>query len=432
MLTIADIHIGRVSADSESLDARASAREVWLRMADRAVQERVDAVVVAGDVVDQANKYFEAFAALETGLRKLNDAGISVIMTAGNHDFDVLPRVLENPAFDRVHFLGKDGKWEFLTLGFNGRKVQFVGWSFPSSWFREDPLAAFPVEKLNRDLPVIGLVHGDFGAVESVYAPLNLNTLRNAGADVWVLGHIHKPEVLNKENPLIYYPGSPQALSAKETGRHGATLLTLSENGRIETERIYFSTIRYEEMELDISELSSDEEILNRIMIAAGEFPETEISEEENYLKKLVLEVVLTGSHENIPALEAAISGWNAELGNFQRDVRGIKLSVRKISHRCTLKVGNLEELSREASPAGILAQAVLDLQSGQSSDFLKTLKAEGLKSMHSLNAHSTYQPLRNTKKAELVEEPELLEELLLEECNRLLSVLIQAKSEGR
>jgi type I site-specific restriction-modification system R (restriction) subunit len=44
---------------------------VWHSFVDTAIERKVDAVVLTGDVVDESNKFFEAYSALQSGIERL-------------------------------------------------------------------------------------------------------------------------------------------------------------------------------------------------------------------------------------------------------------------------------------------------------------------------------------------------------------------------
>ena len=100
MLAIGDVHLG--TAPSGVPGAAASwgvvpdeltpAAALGLAV-DLAIDEGVDAVLFAGDVVESTNARFEAMPPLEEGVRRLFEAGIEVVAVAGNHDVEALPRV---------------------------------------------------------------------------------------------------------------------------------------------------------------------------------------------------------------------------------------------------------------------------------------------------------------------------------------------------
>jgi len=81
-MCVADIHIGRRPSrlpDRFNL-AEFSPRTIWADIVESAVARRVDAVVVAGDLVDQENRYAEAFGAVESVATTLAEASIPLIV----------------------------------------------------------------------------------------------------------------------------------------------------------------------------------------------------------------------------------------------------------------------------------------------------------------------------------------------------------------
>src|SRR5579875_1304500 len=83
LLHTSDWHLGR------SLH-RADLREAQAGFIDHLVgtvrSEKIDAVLVAGDVYDRAIPPVDAVALCEEGLVRLRDAGARVIVISGNHD----------------------------------------------------------------------------------------------------------------------------------------------------------------------------------------------------------------------------------------------------------------------------------------------------------------------------------------------------------
>ena len=426
ILTTADIHIGRTSSGAVQIGDNSSTRNAWVRITDYAIEEDIHVLVIAGDIVEHANRYFEAASALEAGLAKLDQAGISVFLVSGNHDYDVLPALMERRQFENVHFLGQGGNWEFKTVEIAGQKIQFAGWSFPKMHYYNDPLYDFPESEVDKNAICIGLIHGDYENKESSYAPLQLNTMTGKGIDIWIMGHIHKPEQFNTA-PLIFYPGSPQALSAKEKVEHGAVLLTVSKQGTIQKEVVPFSSVRYEEIEIDISECSEQDEIRAKIIDNCDSFIKNKI-ERSDYLELLSFDVILTGTQVDISKLEEWIENW--DIHEFNRDIGGLHVSVRKVDHQCKAQVGDLETLSKEPTPAGILAKIILDLEAGDSSELLDLIKKDGWSSIKALNSHNTYLPLRDSDGIEQYDKDDL-NNLIIQECHRLLSELMQTKAEG-
>jgi len=428
LLATADLHLGRISSGVSGLGEKSSTRHTWYNMVEWALEHKMDAFVIAGDIVEHDNRYFEALSALEKGLARLGDAGIRVIMVAGNHDYDVLPQIVRQQGFEHVQLLGQKGQWTVEKVDLNGTAIQFTGWSFTSQHHSADPVAEFPDADLDPNLMTIGVIHGEYEVRQSSYAPLSFHTLSGAGADAWVMGHIHKPEVFHT-SPLIFYPGSPHAMSAKEPGAHGPFLLSIDENGRIDHKQIPVSPVRYEPLELELTGAETKEEFRSQLHLALEEAIKTDIDESE-YLKMVVFDVDLTGYHQNLKEVDSWIE--ESDYQNLQREVSGLKVIIRRTENRCKMKVGNLEVLANEASPAGMLALAILDLEKQQESGFLNSLKEKMGSAIADLNVHSTYIPLRDSDEIDQLEaKDEVIDEILLKECNRLLSEMMLTK-EGR
>lgn len=255
ILCSGDIHIGRRPSYSlEAADGRQhSAAEAWKRIVDVAIDRSVDVVALTGDTVDRANRFAEAYGPLERGVVALSRAGIHTCAVAGNHDFDVFPHLAKNLSGELFHFLGAEGEWERFTLEDNGRPVLHIdGWSFPSQYIHESPLDNYRLSH-DGDVPVVGILHTALDAAGSRYAPVMTSELERCPVSIWLLGHVHTAMVKDEPgSPTIVYPGSPQALSRREGGVHGACLIEIGGAGEISTQMIPLASLQYDEIEVGI------------------------------------------------------------------------------------------------------------------------------------------------------------------------------------
>ena len=90
ILCTGDIHLGRrPSRVPESIDAHAlGPTAAWKCFVRSAIELKVHAVVLTGDVVDASNRFYEAFSVLQSGVEQLVKAGITIYAVSGNHDWD--------------------------------------------------------------------------------------------------------------------------------------------------------------------------------------------------------------------------------------------------------------------------------------------------------------------------------------------------------
>lgn len=146
LLAIGDVHLGtRPSSlpeglDDAGVDLRALTPEAALLAAvARAIDEGVDGVVFAGDVVESTNARFEAMRPLERAVRELLAVGIPVLAVAGNHDVEALPRLARE--IEGFELLGEGGRWQTrLIEKAGGPSVEILGWSFPERQVRNSPV----------------------------------------------------------------------------------------------------------------------------------------------------------------------------------------------------------------------------------------------------------------------------------------------------
>lgn len=369
ILAIGDVHLGTACSglpDALSdwgVDPRDLTPAATLRLAvDFAIEERVDAVLFAGDVVESTNARFEAMVPLEEGVRRLLDRGIEVIAVAGNHDVEALPRLAR--LIEGFVLLGAGGRWQARTLSKSGTPcAQVVGWSFAEQYVRQSPVALLlgePLPPASPPVPRIGLLHADLGAAGGHYAPIRQAELDDTGYDAWLLGHIHKPslETLSNAggNRPSGYLGSLVGLDPTETGPHGPWLLKLSENGSINLEQVPLAPLRWQTIAVPMEGVDHVEDVPDRLLAAAEEHL-AKLSQAGHAPRALGLRVQLAGSS----GAYDAIRKW-VEDGDWKAMVRVVDNTVvffNKVMDGMTLHL-DLETIASGDDPAALLAQRLL------------------------------------------------------------------------
>lgn len=294
LLCAADLHLGRQPTRiPEGLAQRAAELTplaAWRSLVETAIELQVDAVLLAGDVLDDDYDFYESFGDLSSGVERLVEAGIEVVAVSGNHDVEVLPRLAR--VVPRLRLLGRGGTWESVTVEAAGRRVHVVGWSFPGRSVTASPLPSLDLASLDlAPAPVIGLLHCDLDQSASIHAPVAFHELESARLDAWLLGHVHKPSDL--EARPVGYLGSISAADPGEEGRRGAWLLTVAASG-IELEPIALSPLRWETVAVDISGMGEPAEVDARMISAIEELAQR-IADGRGYLKAVGCRLHLTG-----------------------------------------------------------------------------------------------------------------------------------------
>jgi len=363
LLCVGDLHAGRRSSRVPSeIDGPSHACAAALDKAvDVALAEEVDAVLFAGDVVDRANRFFEAFGPLERALARLRAASIPVVAVAGNHDFDVLPHLAESVGDDRFRVLGVGGRFERATLETKSGRLHVDGWSFPTEHVRTDPLDAMHLPPVD-DAPVVGLLHADPVDPDSRYAPTSFDRLEQSAVRAWVVGHVHKPAWRPASGgAAVLVPGSVQAIHPRERGPRGVWVLEIDRAGaRIEARQVPVSTVRYERVDVDLAGVSEIPELERRVMEALRSLRDGVLSEDTSgHLRFLSVTPRLVGRTSLHRSLEAESRRLvdELELADESSLLRIDRVYVE------TRPAVDLDDVARGRDPAGILARAILDLE---------------------------------------------------------------------
>lgn len=368
ILCAADLHLGRRPADLRGAGgSRIASKAGWSSLVDRARADAVDLVVLAGDVIDELNRSFEAYGPLERGIRTLKAAGIPVVAVAGNHDHDTLPDVAAEVGDGNLVVLGRGGEWERWTLEDDdgAPRLHVDGWSFPDGTWREDPTAGYDAAALGDPggAPVLGLLHADLDQAGSPYGPVTAARLRSLPPAAWVLGHIHVPSLEEDAGVApILYPGSLQALDAGERGVHGAWVLELGAATTPAFRQVALSSVRYDRVTVDVAGEDDAAGVMGAVRRALKEHLDALGEEATGPLRRVQVRVRVTGR----TAVHGRMAEALAELGGLElTDDAGLRLVADPRPVIETRPALDLESLARGSDSPALLARLLLDLDAG-------------------------------------------------------------------
>ncbi|MGB3542381.1 metallophosphoesterase family protein, partial [Rubrivirga sp.] len=301
LLVSGDLHLGRYPSRVPPDDPALSIESVVRALVDQAIERAVDAVVLVGDLADEANKHFEAFGVLERALHRLSDAGVAVYAVAGDHDHDVLGQVIDAVDSPLVHLLGRGETWETMTLEKRGEPVlHLAGWSFAGPHVHASPLEDGPDLEAD-DLPTIGILHGTIGGT-GAHAPVTLDALWETDATAWLVASGHSPRIERKGDRLVIVPGSPQPLGPSEAGVHNAWLVELGQ-GATRATPVPLATVRYDALAVDLEGAADAGEVRERINDALRAYAH-DIHEASPSVRRSVVRLTLTGDTNAYRAIE--------------------------------------------------------------------------------------------------------------------------------
>jgi exonuclease SbcD len=263
LMHTSDWHVGRSFHGRELLTEQEA---VLGGLADVVAAERVDVVLVAGDLYDRALPSAEAVAVCGRVLRRIADAGARIVVIAGNHDSPArLGFGAEFLAAGGLHVLSDPARCgEPLLLADEHGEVAIYGIPYlepdtarhslgvPDARGHEGVLSV-AMEAVRADLAdrpgvrSVVLAHafvvgGESSESERTIAVGGLETAPAAvfdGVDYVALGHLHGAQQPDARRPWLRYSGSPLAYSFSEA-RHTKSvwLVDLAVGGLGEVRRL--------------------------------------------------------------------------------------------------------------------------------------------------------------------------------------------------
>ncbi len=240
-------------------EIRGATRRAFENLVRTAVAEAVAFVVIAGDLFDGDWKDYNSGLYLVSQMSRLREAGIPVVIAAGNHDAaSTITRSLRLP--ENVHFFPSD-RPDTLRLDHLGAVIH--GRSFGTPAVKTDLAQSYP--PATAGCFNVGVLHTCATGREGhePYAPCSLETLRAKGYDYWALGHVHRREVL-LDDPLVVFAGNTQGRHARETGPKGCFLVTVDDTGRSQLDFKPLDVVRWEAATVDASGAESAYELIDR------------------------------------------------------------------------------------------------------------------------------------------------------------------------
>jgi DNA repair exonuclease SbcCD nuclease subunit len=170
----------------------------------------------------------------------------------------------------------------------------------------------------------IGLLHTSINGREGhePYAPCSLDLLKSKGYDYWALGHVHAREVVC-DAPWVVFPGNLQGRHAREMGEKGATLVHYDESGVRSIEARALDVVRYATSSIDLGDVTSFDETLDRVRIGLGR--ELERSEGRTIGVRIIL-IGRTALHARL----ASDDGFTEQCRALALDLGGEEIFVEK------------------------------------------------------------------------------------------------------
>ncbi|UGA43048.1 DNA repair exonuclease [Bradyrhizobium quebecense] len=252
-------------------------RRAFVRIIDLCLEERVDALMLAGDLYDGDQTSMKTARFLAEQIRRLHQAGIQVFVIRGNHD--ALSRITKELIFPgSVKVFG--GRAEAVAVGRDAGdfSVAIHGLSFAQPHAPESLIAKY--KPVVAGAVNIGIMHTSLAGApgHDPYAPCSIADLHATGFQYWALGHVHKRSIVQGACAIVM-PGMPQGRDINEAGAKSVTLVTIRDDRSIHIEERATSIAQFERVSVDAAGLDDWRDLITAVTRALEQARESVVSE---------------------------------------------------------------------------------------------------------------------------------------------------------
>lgn len=348
LLHTADVHLGARHADLGDRAATQRERQftAFVATIDLALAEKVDLVLIAGDLFDSNVQPRRSVERAAAQLKRLVDARIRIVISPGTHD--VFDRASIYRAYDLAALSGAVGSDLVTVLDPEHPEIHLKpldvivhGRCFATKRAPTSPLQGVDVSKDDRAAWHIGLLHASIaieGKTDQDEVVITTAEIAASHLDYLALGHWHSTSKGKAGRTTYAYSGAPEPV-ALDQDRAGNILIVgldaLDGKKRVTVEERKVGRTRFERVQLDAAKVGSQPGLISTLAEKAD--------------PDLVLDTVLIGIRPD--DLDVHVEEVEAELAD-----RFLKVRVRDRS------VAPLPE-GVIASPDTVLGAFIRDLE---------------------------------------------------------------------
>jgi DNA repair exonuclease SbcCD nuclease subunit len=350
LLHTADVHLGARHADLGDQAAAQRERQfaAFKATVELALAERVDIVLIAGDLFDSNTQPRRSVERVAAELKRLAEGRIRTVIIPGTHD------VYDRSSIYRVHDLaalaGSDPEDDLVTVLTPDRGSVHLGSCdvivhgpvFSTKRAPHSPLRDLRVVAGTGASWHVGMVHGSLAIPDRTdrdEVVVTRDEIGATGLDYLALGHWHSTQQGRAGGTAWAYSGAPEPVAVTQDGAGKVLLVTLDDaNGRrtVDIDERTVGRTRFEKLDIDAAGVADQPALVARIAALAdpdlvldarltGVRPDEldlSIDEIEDQLKGSFLKVRVRDAA--LPALtEGSLPSPDTIPGAFIRNVEG-------------------------------------------------------------------------------------------------------------
>ncbi len=284
LLHTADVHLGARHAD---LGEQASAQrerqfKAFSATVDLAIAEKVDIVLIAGDLFDSNTQPRRTVDRVASQLERLAGAKIRTVIIPGTHD--AYDRSSIYRAHDFKALAGSAPDDDLVTVltpeqpevHLRACDVIVFATIFATKRAPRSPLAGLSVAADRRATWRVGMVHGAIaiaGRTDGDDVVFTREEIAATGLDYLALGHWHSAQQAKAGGVAFAYAGAPEPVALDQDRAGKVLLVTLDEAAGVKSVKIEEREVgrtRFEKLELDAATVRSQPELARQLTARAS------------------------------------------------------------------------------------------------------------------------------------------------------------------
>lgn len=301
-------------------EIRGATRRALENLVDLAAAEKVDFVLLAGDLYDGDWKDYNTGLFLSNQMTRLREEGIRVFIISGNHDAaSQITKHLRIPDNVKAFSVRNPETVRIDEIG-----LAIHGQGYASRAVTDDLAVGYPPASSHHFN--IGLLHTSLDGREGheSYAPASVGSLLSKGYDYWALGHVHAREIV-REEPWVVFPGNIQGRHIRETGPKGCMLVEEQDGRIVRVEHRELGVMRWAVTVVDAGRAARGDDVID----AASKTLKNTMK--DNKEMPLAVRLEIMGTTKAHRELLSNPERWKSELRAVATDVSGGTMWLEKI-----------------------------------------------------------------------------------------------------
>jgi DNA repair exonuclease SbcCD nuclease subunit len=278
LLHTADVHLGARHADLGDRAATQRERQfaAFVATIDLALAEKVDLVLIAGDLFDSNVQPKRSVERAAAQLKRLVDARIRIVIAPGTHD--VYDRASIYRAYDLPALAGAVGSDLVTVLDPDHPEVHLKpldlivhGRCFATKRAPQSPLVGLDVAKDDRAAWHVGLLHAALaieGRTDGDDVVITSDEIAASHLDYLALGHWHSTTKGKAGRTTYAYSGAPEPIALDQDRAGNVLLVGLDapdgkKHVRVEERKV--GRTRFERIQLDAAAVGSQPQLVAKL-----------------------------------------------------------------------------------------------------------------------------------------------------------------------